>query len=430
MRKYHIILIGLLAGCWNSVGMAAVTFNNEVPDCVGLGYDMGLSACQAQMKSLLSATEYAKFHPLHCPYNYNQVRCWRSNCAGYNITAPDANFTAEECLAGIENGNVIKYRRYAGCTGKDGVNYRYDNGDCIDRCDVNKYPFDMPPGTLAGEVESCYDDSMHYGYSGCNEGFGELKNGSYVPKNGRCDMLICDVNTYPYFEKPDESRGKLEVCAGGTNKYYKYNQASCEANGYTYKNGVCRKKFEVTANSFPGITYGDILAYNGTEIATVIHIPDGTDNRYLAVGLGHYSGKWGRNIGTTDTFPVNDLNGKCHTKLYYDDYVNNNQSHYIVRSVYEYYPAVCGKTNSYCGAGKWYVPAVGEVSYVVEVDKKYLSRVLGVWVSTNVWQSYASTPAKSNTWFYWTTYWAGQGDCDWCPTLMFIEFGPNKLACS
>ena len=153
--------------CLSSSVAWGALYNNDVPECAALGYDMSLSECQSQMQSLLSGDEAKKYNPLHCPYDYNKVKCWKNNCGGYTIAAPNANFESEECLLGIDGGKVQKMYRYKSCLGKDGVNYRYNNGDCIDRCNLNDYPYDTPPGSLYGKVESCYDDAMHYGYSAC-----------------------------------------------------------------------------------------------------------------------------------------------------------------------------------------------------------------------------------------------------------------------
>ena len=410
--------------CLSSSVAWGALYNNDVPECAALGYDMSLSECQSQMRSLLGNDEAKKYNPLHCPYDYNKVKCWKNNCGGYTIAEPNANFESEECLLGIDGGKVQKMYRYKSCMGKDGVNYRYNNGDCIDRCNLNDYPYDTPPGSLYGKVESCYDDAMHYGYSACNEGFGKLVNGEYVPNNGRCDMLICDINEYPYWSIPDEKRGKVTFCAGGTNKYYRYE--SCN-DGYFLTKGMCRRNFDVTASNFDDAVWGDVLTYKGTQIGTIVHLPDAEDNRYIAIATTWYNGKWGRFLGKNNDL-VQDIKGKCYTKLYYDDYVNNGQSHYVVRKVYEYYPSVCGKDNEYCGAGKWYIPATKEVQYLFDVEVAYRKELLRLSPGDRTGYTYCSNPLKDGVWLYWDVY-NRYGDCDWCPAVMFLEFGSNKLTC-
>ena len=423
--------------CLSSSVAWGALYNNDVPECAALGYDMSLSECQNQMQSLLGGDEAKKYNPLHCPYDYNKVKCWKNNCGGYTIAEPNANFEAEECLLGIDGGKVQKMYRYKSCMGKDGVNYRYNNGDCIDRCDLNAYPYDTPPGSLYGKVESCYDDAMHYGYSACNEGFGKLVNGEYVPNNGRCDMLICDINEYPYFERPDDSRGEIEVCVGGTNKYYRFNKESCEKNGYQYKGGVCRKSFDITQKSFVGISYGDILAYNGREIATVVHLPDEHDNRYLAMTSVVNGGRMGNagtgltSIATTSKEKaLQDLKGKCNTKKFYEAR-SATVEYPPMRAAYEYYPSVCGKDNEYCGAGQWYIPALGEEAFEWENNRIYLFVAVGYVGNANY--CWSSTPYSSSYMWYKCdiagNVYAESIETGWVQWRWFIDFGPNRMTC-
>ncbi len=432
--------VGILATwfCLSSSVAWGALYNNDVPECAALGYDMSLSECQSQMQSLFSGDEAKKYNPLHCPYDYNKVKCWKNNCGGYTIAEPNANFESEECLLGIDGGKVQKMYRYKSCLGKDGVNYRYNNGDCIDRCDLNAYPYDTPPGSLYGKVESCYDDAMHYGYSACNEGFGKLVNGEYVPNNGRCDMLICDINAYPYFERPDDSRGEIEVCVGGTNKYYRFNKESCEKNGYQYKGGVCRKSFDITQKSFVDVRFGDALTYKGTEIAAIVHTPDKVDNRYLAVQKIENTGRNGPADSALDELPLypkmedalKDFRGKCNTKKFYEA-IKENVDHQQMERAYNYYPSVCGKDNEYCGAGQWYIPALGEVDFMLDTSVYYVSKKV-----TRQWdpETYTtSTQASKNA--LWGI-WVGTGNygplsflTDFYHGAFYIEFGPNKLTC-
>ena len=368
MRRVEILATWF---CLSSSAAWGALYNNDVPECAALGYDMSLSECQSQMQSLLSGDEYKKYNPLHCPYDYNKVKCWKNNCGGYTIAEPNANFESEECLLGIDGGKVQKMYRYTSCLGKDGVNYRYNNGDCIDRCNLNDYPYDIPPGSLYGKVESCYDDAMHYGYSACNEGFGKLVNGEYVPNNGRCDMLICDINEYPFEEKPDESRGTVLACIGGSNKFYRYDECNDGYISLAAKGGNCQKAFELESNKFNDVKVGDVLTYKHEPIGVFFATPekDGNQKKYLVVSLNKTTWqKWGTNgRGVDNLSPITnyavyilDFNGKANTlKL-----VNNTQdTHPAAEFCYNYAPSVC-EDGSACGKHQWYLPSGGEMYYL------------------------------------------------------------------
>ena len=344
----------------NTDSVSAVEYDNDVPDCEEMGYNTDLNSCPASKVSF----------PSHCPYDYNKVKCWKSNCQGYPFSKDevDDNFDTESCFAGIENGEEIYYYRYAGCNGKDGINYRYDNGECISRCDTAKYPFDSHPGSLAGSVENCYDDTMHYGYTACNEGFGKLVNGSYVPENGRCDMLICDIMAYPFFEKPDEKRGAIEACAGGSNLYYRYVECN---DGYEKPYATasnCVKRFALEDKNFNEVKIGDYLTYKGTPIGTFVHIPEEGDGRYLIMS---HSNDINMQISTiTADIPgltgivgaanvLSDKDGKSNTYYLVND---PNDTHPMAEYAYGYYPQVC-EESSECGATVWYAPACLEYWY-------------------------------------------------------------------
>lgn len=365
MKK--VVIFVLLSGLFGSFSVQAIEYGNDVPDCVAMGYNTDLSKCPA------SKVKY----PSHCPYDYNKVRCWTNNCQGYpfNESEINSNFVTESCFAGVENNQDVYFYRYASCAGKDGVNYRFDNGDCIDRCDtVNKYPFDNPPGSLAGTVESCYDDKMHYGYSKCNEGFGKLVNGTYNPVKGRCDMLICDIWTYPFLDKPDEARGTVIACAGGSNKYYRYDVCKTGYEKPYASAANCVKRFALEDKNFSGVKIGDYLTYKGTPIGTFFHLPEEGDNRYLilshTVETGHRFAVLGERAipGLPDTStPLNDKDGKINTYYLVNDPYDN---HPIGVNAYNYYPTVCSGSVE-CGATVWYAPACLEWWYMY-LDKYVL----------------------------------------------------------
>lgn len=350
-------------------------YNNAVYSCAELGYDVSLSECKEKMRDILGDEQYHKFMPLHCPYDYDLVKCWYDNCGGYALTEKDTKFEYEECLAGYANGDFVKYYRPKSCKGKDEVMYRYDNGICIERCDETKYPFLSSPGSLAGSVESCYDDVMHYGYLECNEGFGELVNGYYFPKDGRCDMMICDINTYPFLEKPDENRGKFEVCAGGSNKYYRYESCYEGYEKLDISNGNCVKRFALENGNFDGVKIGDVLTYNNTIIGTFFHLPEAEDNRYLIIS--HKENALVYSFATVvQSIPglpelslldkSKDKDGKTNTYYLVND---PNDNHPAAEYCYNYAPAVC-ENSELCGKTVWFFHACMELYYMYQ--NKYI----------------------------------------------------------
>ena len=415
------------------------------PSCAELGYNTPVDDC-------ISAGGV----PLLCPFSNADIKtciCQIRSCRGYplfkdgedyyyttldgsRVKATPTTGTIEDYIDGeLESCTIgygreaLTYYRVPKCL--DG--FMYQNHICDKGCDLEQYPFTTHPGNLAGEVQVCKDENGdHYGYTKCNAG--------WVQNGASCTLNSCDIKEYLYMDDPneDEYRGEVEICKIGGNAYYKY--TSCDA-GFEKKKGVCVGKCEitdctstqqtVTSNGTsrtynewtcklnnPKCRVGDTATYQGIDVGTIFHLPDGEDNRVHMMSIGNSSTatkslKWAKGIAQTidviglTNFPtkekaITDKDGKMNSKLI----LSFRDSKGWTQGGTDSYPAVefCATytvgctSGTMCAIGEWYLPSEGELGYMY--DNRYL--LYNATGSTQFYASYfwsSTETGSTNAWY-------------------------------
>lgn len=423
------------------------------PSCAEMGYTSNIDDC-------ISAGGV----PLLCPYSNADNKaciCQIRSCRGYPLFKEGEDYyyhtldgsrvkatpttgviedyiegELESCTVGY-GSEALTYYRVPKCL--DG--YMYQNNICDKGCDLNQYPFTTHPGNLAGEVQVCKDETGdHYGYTQCNAGW--ILNGA------SCTLNSCDVKEYPYMSNPneDEERGEVQTCKIGGNAYYKY--TSCDV-GFEKKKGVCVGKCEITdCTSTPPVivtsngksrTYnewicklnnpkcriGDTATYQGIDVGTIFHLPDGEDNRVHMMSIGNSSTAtkilvWANGVAqTTDVLELtnkqykNDDKGEEKNALKDKDGKKNTNLILAFRDSKGWdtdeangYPAAeyCAErdisncsSNTICAEGEWYLPSLGELGYMY--DNRYI--LYNVSGSTTFYSNYLLASTEHEATLMW-----------------------------
>ena len=453
---------------------ASIAEEVTYPSCAEMGYTTNVDDC-------ISAGGI----PLLCPYsnpNDKACICQIRSCRGYPLFKEDADYyyntldggkviakpsdgkledyidgEMESCTVGYGNDALIYYR-VPQC--KEG--FMYQNNICDKGCDLNQYPFTTHPGNLAGEVQICKDENgEHYGYTKCNDGW--KQNGA------NCVLNSCDVKEFPYMSNPNEQeyRGEVQSCKIGGNAYYKYK--SCDA-GFEPKMGVCVSKCEitdctsteqsVTSNGTtrtynewtcklnnPQCRIGDTATYDGIDVGTIFHLPDGEDNRVHMMNIGANSSqtvrfRWGigeargadvsgiETIGSASgALAVKDIDGKKNTQLMLEfrDSKNWNKGgvdgYPAAEFCSEEYDIGCAN-GTMCALGEWYYPALGELGYWYNI-RYILYNVSG---NSLFYETYFFSSSEVSSSHAWALYfvngalWTNAKDSNsyTIPTLSFI----------
>ena len=406
----------------------------STPDCASLGYKTDIKECLS-----------SKGTPLVCPFangSDSKCICIKDSCRGYDITAEDMEqkkasdgrsinehiLSYDECTTGSGEEELTLYRVKECAEGS-----LYQNGLCDVGCDtVNKYPYRLHPGNLAGEVEVCKDASGEYfGYKECHGGWLGGWNNKDNP-TGYCNLNDCDIKNYPYNTDPNAKkvRGTTETCRIGGNPYYKY--TSCN-DGYELKKSICVGSCEIdvdnctsTAVNIDAANYpysynnwkcplvdkdscmiGDNATIDGKSIGTVFYI---SEDKILVMGDNQGAIRWGNGLAESTDIPTGILPNITSTALAVQDYDGKKKTNAIKAYVHSSdsdefndsgcttsvtdalcsYPAAfkCynySTTNcnhNMCQQGEWYLPALGELGYMY--DNRYmLYNVTGSTVFTN-----------------------------------------------
>lgn len=390
---------------------AAAYLEDEVKEtCEALGYKTTVSACLSAGGTPLLCPFYKTDNPLSL--------CMKQSCRGYHLKPEDLDKTASDgktyrqhvkelsgCEVGFGEDKLTLYRIDSCLDGS-----LYQNGVCDVGCDkVNKYPYNSHPGNLAGNVISCVDkDGEYFGYDSCNDG--------WIWSAGRCNLASCAIQNYPYLSDPNlinnVNRGLVKTCKIGGNTYYRYTgvdennkpltSGGCGNNGYTLLEAVCAKKCNIgncssvtktvtyTAN---GVTYnrsykewscdilsadcrvGDYAVINNQMVGFIFHLPDATLKRTLIAADVAYKLTWGQNLGASTDTPL----ANSSSKAYFDGKYNTNfllnfassgtnYSYPAAEKTVVYTPSNC--SHDICRAGEWYLPSLGELTYLF--DNRYI----------------------------------------------------------
>ena len=191
---------------------------------------------------------------------------------------------------------------------------------------------------------------------------------------------------YGLSSKPNDAAGAYQECveekADGTKintGYYRYTRCN---SGYTYQSGDCvssRKQYAV----------GDIYYYNNTAIG-VVYYDDGKTTKVVALknvtgsggqaSVASISLPWSTAYSNSDIYSydvsgltnfdnassaVKDMDGKSNTQKILSYIKSKGYTAQAATATNKYAPSVCAN-GSICGAGEWYLPALGELQTIYD----------------------------------------------------------------
>ena len=191
---------------------------------------------------------------------------------------------------------------------------------------------------------------------------------------------------YGLSSKPSGEAGAYQECveekADGTKintGYYRYTRCN---SGYTYQSGDCvssRKKYNI----------GDIYYYNNTAIG-VVYYDDGKTTKVVALknvtgsggqaSVASISLPWSTAYSNSDIYSydvsgltnfdnassaVKDMDGKSNTQKILSYIKSKGYTAQAATATNKYAPSVCAN-GSICGAGEWYLPALGELQTIYD----------------------------------------------------------------
>ena len=364
----------------------------KVPTCSELGYTTAAGGCPAAIKSL------------KCPFDNNYVYC-PEDCREYKLSSCDSNKgSCVQCGKG-DNWKYDSCKQGWYLSGYDCV-----ENECagypltVDKCETAK-------GTCtksycyAGTVAKTY-------YTSCKEGW------TLNAATKLCDEKSC--SGYGSSSSTINGCRSTSSCKQGYNTYYKC--AQCYT-GYSLSNGTCSKTCNYTATGLPSHcskasscvlgssagekTYyaatcttcesgysltsgglcerkkyavGDIYYYNNTAIG-VVYFDNGSTTKIVALkdinangqassATGLYwstnsSGNYSYDVDgltniTDESTAIKDMDGKSNTQKILSYIKSKGYTAQAATATSKYAPSVCAN-GSICGAGEWYLPALGEL---------------------------------------------------------------------
>jgi len=277
----------------------------------------------------------------------------------------------------------------------------------LDYCQA--YGLSAKPDGDAGDYQECIEtkkdgtqiNSGYYRYIRCNPG--------YTYKSGNCIENTCDG----FNSETDVILGCSvpELCQKGKDKVYKCGECSDE---YILSEGKCFK----TCTTVSDCVIGDIYKYRNTPIG-VVYYSDGYTTKIVALtnvdASGTPNNKSLRWLGTNMTnyaYSVpnvtkaasassaqQDMEGKNNTDALLAVSTAGEYATPAATATSLYAPTICSNDN-YCGIGKWYLPAAGELytmySNLVNIDNA-LTVVNGTTLlsTNNYWSSTQNIPSNS-----------------------------------
>ena len=422
------ILFTVSYACLLGCGAAPVWAQScvKVPTCSELGYTTAVGGCPAEIKSL------------KCPFDNNYVYC-PEDCREYKLTScDDSKGSCVQCGKG-DNWKYDSCKQGWYLSGYDCV-----ENECagypltVDKCETAK-------GTCttaycyAGTVAKTY-------YTSCKEGW------TLNAATKLCDEKSC--SGYGSSSSTISGCRSTSSCKQGYNTYYKC--AQCYT-GYSLSSGACSKTCNYTATGLPSHcstasscvlgssagekTYyaatcttcesgysltsgglcerkkyavGDIYYYNNTAIGVVFY-DDGNTTKIVALKDVNANGQVSSATGlywseynnysydvdgltnfTNANEAVKDMDGKSNTQKILSYIKSKGYTAQAATATSKYAPSVCGN-GSVCGAGEWYLPALGELMTLYDnrstINSK-LSSAGGSAISTSY---YWSSTETSNT---------------------------------
>ena len=185
--------------------------------------------------------------------------------------------------------------------------------------------------------------------------------------------------------KPDEVAGEYQECieekADGTKintGYYRYTRCNV---GYRYESGHCVR---YSCNTPHTCLVGDVYLHDNEPIG-VVFFDDGTTTKIVALSDVDENGEegndayiaWSENRGyyyyyetgvmitTNASLAITDNDGRKNTDIILAYIKENNHIAQAATASNLYAPSICA-SDSFCGKGKWYLPALCELYTISE----------------------------------------------------------------
>ena len=217
---------------------------------------------------------------------------------------------------------------------------------------------------------------------------------------------------YGLSSKPNDAAGAYQECveekADGTKintGYYRYIRCN---SGYTYQSGDCVRRYNI----------GDIYYYNNTAIGIVFY-DDGETIKIVALTDVNASGgqaSSGQTINWSDdnntTYDVDgltnysyrdeaikDMDGKSNTQKILSYIKSKGYPAQAATATSKYAPSICAN-GSICGAGEWYLPALGELITLYN-NKSTINSNLGSAGGTAMTEHYYFSSTEESTSSVW-----------------------------
>ena len=220
---------------------------------------------------------------------------------------------------------------------------------------------------------------------------------------------------YGLSSKPNDAAGAYQECveekADGTKintGYYRYTRCN---SGYTYQSGDCVRRYNI----------GDIYYYNNTAIGIVFY-DDGETIKIVALTDINASGQassatrlyWstdktgnysydvdGLTNFDSESTAIKDMDGKSNTQKILSYIKSKGYTAQAATATSKYAPSVCAN-GSICGAGEWYLPALGELVTLYDnrstINSKLSSAGGEEIVMSYYWSSTEGWSASDSAW--------------------------------
>jgi len=388
----------------------------QVPTCASLGYTRAAGSCPDGVTALT------------CPFDTNYIYC-PEDCRLYPLTADECDDTKGTCARCGESNHY----RYESCnTGWTKVD------DLCEAAACDGFPSATSSITGCSATASCLSGTTtKFKCQTCSDGY--TSNSS-----GTCTANTC--NGYNSSNNAITGCNSVDSCKKGSATVYKCE--GCYA-GYNLSSGACTKTCTYTATGLPAncataasctlgsssgnktyyastcttcadgysknssglcerarYSVGDVYKYNGTAIG-IVYYDDGSTTRIVALkdinksgvassatymywstsSSGSYSYDVTGNITetTNETTAAADMNGKSNTQAILSYIASNGYTAEAATATSKYAPSVCA-SGSMCGAGEWYLPALGELQKIYDslsTIQSALSSAGGSQLSTN-----------------------------------------------
>ena len=342
-------------------------------------------------------TGYYRYTRCNVGYTYKSGQCIESTCDGFYSETNEIDNCANigECQKGKD-----KVYKCVECA----EGYGFENNECIQTCLFTE----VTP--IANCIDApCRRAGVEYYDSICTT----CSNG-YTSRGTSCVANTCDGYTSTTPNITGCETVSSPCLSGSTNKY------KCDACSDGYEsdgNGGC-KQLRVQ------YAVGDIYYHNGTAIGVVFY-DDGTTTKIVAPSnINRYGTEsddsniyWsdcnlsqckpsyytGNSYCHTDTEAINDMDGNRNTNIILSYIASNDYEADAATATSLYAPSVCD-SGTYCGKGKWYLPALGELRTIYLNESKIRNPIMytlrGAWFSSKQYFWSSTEISSTAAWYF------------------------------